>query len=162
MFNPSPFGNFRLDQLNRALLIGGVGFSLLKSFWNYGTAARSLFSILAAACLIFALVRLLVSNPEKRYKENQKFMTLWIAVCGIWKKLAAFFRNAFEKISSLFQRKTVPERKTHKRSIPTYSDLKQYKYFHCPQCRQQLRVPRGKGRLRVTCTRCGNKFEIKS
>ena len=39
---------------------------------------------------------------------------------------------------------------------------RQYKYLNCPQCMQKLRVPRGKGRLRVTCTRCGNKFETKS
>lgn len=41
-------------------------------------------------------------------------------------------------------------------------DRKNYKYLSCPQCMQKLRVPRGKGRLRVTCTRCGNKFETKS
>ena len=29
----------------------------------------------------------------------------------------------------------------------------------CPQCRQQLRIPSGKGRIRVTCTACGTQFE---
>jgi len=29
----------------------------------------------------------------------------------------------------------------------------------CPQCRQQLRIPAGKGRIRVTCTACGTQFE---
>jgi len=29
----------------------------------------------------------------------------------------------------------------------------------CPQCRQQLRIPAGKGRIRVTCTACGAQFE---
>ncbi|MEI6560929.1 MAG: hypothetical protein WCO68_02475 [Verrucomicrobiota bacterium] len=29
----------------------------------------------------------------------------------------------------------------------------------CPQCRQQLRIPSGKGRIRVTCTACGAQFE---
>ena len=29
----------------------------------------------------------------------------------------------------------------------------------CPECRQQLRVPAGKGRIRVTCTACGAQFE---
>ena len=41
-------------------------------------------------------------------------------------------------------------------------DRRNYKYLSCPQCMQKLRVPRGKGRLRVTCTRCGNRFETKS
>lgn len=29
----------------------------------------------------------------------------------------------------------------------------------CPECRQQLRIPVGKGRIRVTCTACGARFE---
>ena len=29
----------------------------------------------------------------------------------------------------------------------------------CPECRQQLRVPAGKGRVRVTCSACGARFE---
>ncbi len=29
----------------------------------------------------------------------------------------------------------------------------------CPECRQQLRVPVGKGRIRVTCSACGARFE---
>ena len=48
------------------------------------------------------------------------------------------------------------------RKNPTWSEIKHYKYLICPQCTQRLRVPRGKGRLIVTCTRCGNRFETKS
>ena len=49
------------------------------------------------------------------------------------------------------------------RSFPQrMRDRRNYKYLSCPQCMQKLRVPRGKGRLRVTCTRCGNRFETKS
>ena len=29
----------------------------------------------------------------------------------------------------------------------------------CPACHQKLRVPAGKGRIRVTCSGCGNRFE---
>ena len=45
---------------------------------------------------------------------------------------------------------------------PTWAELKQYKYLICPQCAQRLRVPRGKGRIRVTCINCGNVFETRS
>ena len=36
------------------------------------------------------------------------------------------------------------------------------KYFRCPQCRQTVRVPRGKGKLAITCPKCGRRFEKKS
>ena len=82
---------------------------------------------------IWSLFRIFSRNSAKRYKENDKFV--------------AMSQKAKAETTQFIAR---------------LKNLKQYKYFHCPQCRQQLRVPRGKGRLRVTCTRCGNKFEIKS
>ncbi len=40
-------------------------------------------------------------------------------------------------------------------------DRKNYRYFRCPCCRQTLRAPKGRGRIRVTCSRCHNIFEKK-
>ena len=39
---------------------------------------------------------------------------------------------------------------------------KDHLYFKCPTCSQMLRVPRGKGRITVTCRGCGASFEEKS
>ena len=35
---------------------------------------------------------------------------------------------------------------------------RQHRYFDCPRCRQQVRVPRGKGKISITCPKCGEKF----
>lgn len=40
-------------------------------------------------------------------------------------------------------------------------DRKNYKYFKCPSCKQVLRAPKGRGKIRVTCSRCHNIFEKK-
>ena len=32
------------------------------------------------------------------------------------------------------------------------------RYFDCPKCRQLVRVPRGKGKISITCPRCQVKF----
>ena len=32
------------------------------------------------------------------------------------------------------------------------------RYFDCPKCRQTVRVPRGKGKISITCPRCKEKF----
>ena len=32
------------------------------------------------------------------------------------------------------------------------------RYFDCPKCRQMVRVPRGKGKISITCPRCHEKF----
>ena len=35
---------------------------------------------------------------------------------------------------------------------------KDHKYFSCPRCRQPVRVPKGKGKISITCPKCGEKF----
>lgn len=39
---------------------------------------------------------------------------------------------------------------------------KEHRYFRCPSCGQQLRVPKGKGKITVTCRSCGAVFQEKS
>lgn len=143
---------FSLDELNRTLLISGISASLLGMFFAFGTVPRYIFTAISTACLIYAAFRILSGKPDRRYQENLRFLTL---VTGV----QTFFRNLFKKRSPSTPR-VKHAKKQHKN--PTWSEIRQFKYFICPQCTQRLRVPRGKGRLRVTCTRCGNKFEVKS
>ena len=35
---------------------------------------------------------------------------------------------------------------------------KEHRHFDCPKCRQPVRVPRGKGKIAITCPKCGEKF----
>ena len=37
-----------------------------------------------------------------------------------------------------------------------------HRYFDCPKCRQLVRVPRGKGKIAITCPRCREKFVKKT
>ena len=39
---------------------------------------------------------------------------------------------------------------------------RQHRYFDCPKCRQMVRVPRGKGKIAITCPRCREKFVKKT
>lgn len=82
--------------------------------------------------LFTALFRLLSRSHGKRRAENARF-------------LQAF--GPFLKWYRL--RRTIRQDKEHC-------------YFKCPNCGQQLRVPRGKGKITVTCRGCGASFEEKS
>lgn len=37
-----------------------------------------------------------------------------------------------------------------------------HRYYHCPRCRQPIRVPAGKGKISITCPKCKNKFVKKT
>ena len=39
---------------------------------------------------------------------------------------------------------------------------KDYKFFTCPSCKTMLRVPRGHGKIKIVCRKCGNTFIGKS
>ncbi|MBO7148810.1 MAG: hypothetical protein J6V93_03030 [Clostridia bacterium] len=82
-------------------------------------------NIVSMALLIWEAYRFLSRDVYKRSRENQKFLSI---SAGIKKKL------------SLLKNK-LRDRKTHR-------------YFECTTCHNTLRVPKGKGEIRVTCPVC--------
>lgn len=83
--------------------------------------------------LLFGYFRCFSRNISARYAENRKYLQLTA-------KPRAFFRK---RKSRFAQRKI-------------------YKFFKCPQCRQQVRVPKGKGKINIKCPACGEQFIKKS
>lgn len=43
-----------------------------------------------------------------------------------------------------------------------WEQRRDYRFFTCPSCRSTLRVPRGRGRIRIVCRKCGSSFTRKS
>ena len=39
---------------------------------------------------------------------------------------------------------------------------KDYRFFSCPSCRTTLRVPKGKGQIKIVCRKCGSSFVRKT
>ena len=143
-----------LDDLNRTMLITGLVLSIISMFvFQLGSWPRYLFTALSAALLVLMVLRMTSRNTAKRNQENMRYLTI---VTGI----KDWFRRTFRKGSSSYGGYAPRAKRAGKN--PSWNELKQYKYFICPQCTQRLRVPRGKGRIRVTCTNCGNVFETKS
>lgn len=75
------------------------------------------------------LYRMFSKQVYKRYNENEKYLNLI-------KPVTMFFKLQKNRLSD-----------------------RQHKYYRCPQCQQMVRVPRGKGKIIVTCPKCHHKFE---
>lgn len=89
-------------------------------------------SYLGLIAILLGLFRMMSRNIERRRAENAKFLKLLRPVTQ-WLKL----------------RRTMHQDKEHC-------------YFKCPNCGQHLRVPKGKGKITVTCRACGTTFQEKS
>ena len=83
--------------------------------------------------LAYIYFRMFSRNIAKRYAENQVFLQYYNRAAG-W----------------LVGKKHSMERN------------KNYKIFTCPQCKQKLRVPRGKGKIQIRCSKCGHEFVKRS
>ena len=70
----------------------------------------------------------------------------------------------FWAIFRTLSRKTYKRYEENRRFLQFWTRLKdrQHRYFDCPKCRQMVRVPRGKGKIAITCPRCTEKFVRKS
>ena len=94
---------------------------------------QPLFYTLTLVLLILAYVRVFSRNINKRYEENMKFLQRKDAIL-----------NKFRK-----QKYYAAQRRN-------------YHIYTCPQCKQKIRIPKGKGKISITCPKCRTSFIKKS
>ena len=65
-----------------------------------------------------------------------------------------------EEVCRTLSRNTYRRYQENRKFLQFFTRLKdrQNRYFDCPKCRQLVRVPRGKGKIAITCPRCKEKF----
>lgn len=94
--------------------------------------------------------------------------TGWLGWVGLALVAYAMFRiqsrnlGARARENEAFLRALGPARPWVQNPRAAWAELRAYKHVRCSSCQQRVRVPRGKGRLRVTCPRCKTKFEVRS
>lgn len=104
------------------------------------------------------------------------YLSLGFAVVNLFKKsdilaitsLILFSVAMFRMFSKNKRKRAMEQVKFFNLISPIYSrllkfsskDRKNYIYFKCKNCKQELRIPRGKGKIKVICPHCKHE-EIK-
>ena len=102
-------------------------------------------------------------------KLNIAILTVGVVVCLAGMFMPALLGLIFTALSyglmflaiyRCFSRNTYQRYRENSRYLRFLERLKdrQHRYFTCPRCRQTVRVPRGKGKIAITCPKCKEKF----
>lgn len=120
---------------------------------RYGSDQLNVFLLIAAVVLM--LLNLFI------FKNPYVSILVWIAL--IINIFRTYSRNIYkrrgenDKYLALVQ----PIKKRYGVIKNNYHDS-EHKYFLCPNCKQTVRVPRGRGKITITCPKCNTKFDKKS
>lgn len=108
---------------------------------RYGTDKLNMYILGTgvALCVICLFVRLPLVNLA---------LTAGSYVLMFWAIFRCFSRNTYKRYQ---------ENRKFLLFLDRVKDRK-HKYFTCPKCRQPVRVPRGKGKIAISCPKCKEKF----
>ena len=85
---------------------------------------------------------------QARYNENTRYLMAK-------EKVLNFFRGRKKSSDSGYAGGS-------QTSHGTYRSDAEHRIFRCPNCDQRVRVPRGKGKIEITCPKCGHHFTKRS
>lgn len=125
-------GRHGADELSKAMSIW-VMVCLVVSMFSGMLPVLSIFYWVGLILMIYSLFRMFSRNSAKRYAENQKYLNV--------RYKAAVKKDAAKK-------------RWEQRGI--------YRFYKCPGCKQRVRVPKGRGKICITCPKCRTEFIRKS
>lgn len=126
------YGRNGADQLGLTIIWTAVAVNIINMFVRQRTVYAVL-NLLGLVLMFWAVFRMFSRNLHKRRAENGKFLE------KIWWPLKSRFHAGKQKRQD-----------------------KEHKYFTCPNCGTVCRVPRGKGKIVITCPKCHGEIRGKS
>ena len=111
----------------------GVAFVMIILSMFIRNRVGAAFETIGLLAILYTYYRMLSRDIQKRYAENQKYLSI---TSGI--------RQKFNREKNIMQQR------------------KEYHIYSCPNCKQKIRIPRGKGKIEIDCPKCHTKFIKKS
>ena len=108
---------------------------------RYGTDKLNMAILTAGviACVLAMILRIPVVNL---------LLTVLSYVCMLWAIFRMLSRQTYKRYE---------ENRKYLRFLEQIKD-KNHRYYACPRCRQTVRVPKGKGKISITCPKCKETF----
>ena len=126
-------GRYGVDQFAKFTMGVALVSIVLAIFVNTGSSAGSLLDMLGLVAIVNTYFRIFSRNISKRAQENQKYLSA-----------TAKLRQRLNKEKNMMKQR------------------KDYHIYTCPSCGQKVRIPRGKGKIEISCPKCHSKFVKRS
>ena len=126
-------GRYGVDQFAKFTMGVTLVSIVLAIFVNTGSSAGSLLDMLGLVAIVYTYFRIFSRNISKRAQENQKYLSA-----------TAKLRQRLNKEKNMMKQR------------------KDYHIYTCPSCGQKVRIPRGKGKIEISCPKCHSKFVKRS
>ena len=127
-----------LGSKAQSFMYGRYGYDELSQFLSMAAllciviglfAYPGFFCGLAMALYLISMLRMYSKNTAKRQQERNFYL---------------------RKPQPLRDWKALQKRK--------FADRKTHRFYRCSQCKASLRVPKGKGRIKIRCPKCGTEI----
>lgn len=143
------------DKLSRWALGGAVLAALIGMFFP-----NVVLTMLSYALLFYSIYRMFSKNVAARRQENDKFEGFLAKFTGGRNKGSGTAGGSGKSGGSGPQGDSAAD--TGNTSASTAASSKAKVHFTCDNCGQSLSVPKGRGKLKVTCPKCHHQQTIDS
>ena len=121
-------GRYGVDKFSNFLFVVAL-VCLVVEIWVPVALVRNILNLASLLLLLYSYYRIFSKNHPKRYAENERFIKYFGGLQGLFNK----------------RRNDRMQKRYHR-------------IFKCPNCRQSVRVPKGKGKIAITCPKCRTEF----
>lgn len=121
-----------VDQYSEFLFIVAIPMYIIGNIISIRVVSALLMGV--ALFLVFYVdYRIMSRNCTKRYRENEQYLSLRVYSVSVGRSFGSRIK-----------------------------DRRENRIYKCPSCKQRIRVPRGKGKIAITCPQCRTEFIRKS
>lgn len=128
-FQQFMYGRYGSDQLGTGTFVLYLVLWIVSMFFR-GTMVGMVLMVLEYILVAFYLFRFFSRNIYKRQRENQVFMRFMQRIKNVFR----FWKMRFSERSGV------------------------NKIYRCPKCHQMIRVPKGRGKIAISCPKCRFEF----
>ncbi len=122
-------GRYGVDDFARGTFIAALALIIISTLMGPRSRFGSILETLGLIALVYNCYRIFSRDISRRYDENRAYLEKTASLRDWWNK----------------EKNVMKQRKD-------------YHIYSCPGCGQKIRIPRGKGRIEISCPKCHTRF----